>query len=654
MSKSRSLPPQQAEPPRSAGGDGAGAVAAGQRNRCASAPGQAIHSWHPSLAPARYAVGATGRTLTIQDMIDRVRTWLTHPRLPILLAALGVLIVGPALWGGLAFDDYLHRAAFLRPDALVEARGHPLNAMFVFGGGSAEQTARLVGLGYLPWWTPPGARISFWRPATALTHWLDHACWPDCVWLMHLHSLLWYGALLGLATVLYRRMGEGRYSAGLAALFYAVAYTNLIPAAWLANRSSVLAALCCVGALLGHDTWRKTGRPRWAVLATTGLAIGLLAKEAAVATCGYLLAYAVCIDRGSRSQRVLSLVPYGAVVLAWRTIYQAMGYGIAGSPMYIDPSLSPGRFLVGLIQRLPILIFSRWSALPAGPLAFVHPWMQWVVGIVSVALLLPFIWLLQRVVRRSRVNAFWCFGMVLSAVPACAVFPSIRVMLFVGLGTCALMAEAVLAVGAGLYATARRPIRMWARSLSWFLIVVHLILSPLLLLGGTIGMSRLTKANDWVLHTLKLPDDVADKTLVAVNTPLVNTVYAVILRALEGETVPARLRNMSTSLFRMPPAEELTRTDENTLVLRSSRPLRWILIRDHSQPMSPGDRVELTGAQIEVTEATPDGYPTEMAYRFDVSLDHPSLIWRRMRNWRFEPFAPPPVGQSVMVTPQGS
>jgi len=471
---------------------------------------------------------------------------------------------------------------------------------------------------------------------------------------MHLQSLLWYGALLAGATLLYRRITDERYRAGLAAVLYAVAYTNLVPAGWVANRSSVVAAVLSVGVLLGHDAWRKTGRYRWGVVATTCLAIGLFAKEAAVATGGYLLAYAVFLDKGDRSARALSLVPYGVAVLAWRTVYLAMGYGIAGSPMYIDPGTSPVRFLVVLAQRLPILLLSRWSALPAGPLAFAHPRVQWVGCIVSVAVLLPFAWLLWRVVRRSRESAFWCLGMVLSAVPACAVFPNIRVLLFVGLGACALMAETILAVGAGLYAAARSPVRVWARSFSWFLIAVHLILSPLLLFGGAMGISWLSRANDWMMHTLELPDHLADKTLVAVNAPFALTLYSVILREFEGRPMPARVRNISTSLFRIPPTEELTRTGDSTLVLRSARPLRWVIARDHSQPMSPGDRVQLTGVEIEVAKVTPDGYPSEIAYRFDVPLDHPSLIWRRMRKWRFEPFAPPAVGQSVTVTPQDS
>ena len=260
----------------------------------------------------------------------RAHTWLEHPRLPIVLAVLGVLLVSPSLWVGLAFDDYLHRATFLNSGNLLECPGHPLNTMFVFGDGDTERTARLIEFGYLPWWMLPTTRLSFWRPVTVLTHWLDHTLWPNRIWLMHLQSLLWYGALLAGATLLYRRITDERYRAGLAAVLYAVAYTNLVPAGWVANRSSVVAAVLSVGVLLGHDAWRKTGRYRWGVVATTCLAIGLFAKEAAVATGGYLLAYAVFLDKGDRSARALSLVPYGVAVLAWRTVYLAMGYGIAG------------------------------------------------------------------------------------------------------------------------------------------------------------------------------------------------------------------------------------------------------------------------------------------------------------------------------------
>ena len=45
----------------------------------------------------------------------------------------------------------------------------------------------------------------------------------------------------------------------------------------------------------------------------------------------------------SLRQRVLALLPYAIVLLAWGLVYVALGYGSKGSGFYIDPLRSPPR-----------------------------------------------------------------------------------------------------------------------------------------------------------------------------------------------------------------------------------------------------------------------------------------------------------------------
>lgn len=95
----------------------------------------------------------------------------------------------------------------------------------------------------------------------------------------------------------------------------------------------------------------------------------------------------------------------------------------------------------------------------------------------------------------------------------------------------------------------------------------------------------------------------------------------------------------------------LHRPDAHTLVIRSEdRPfLRKFnrLLRSERHPMSLGERVELTGLMIEVTDLTEDGWPAEASFRFAVPLEDPSLRWLQWKAGVFVPFTPPAVGERV-------
>src|SRR5450432_128581 len=123
---------------------------------------------------------------------------LTHRRLPWALGLLAVALTLPALATGFQFDDYLLRAALRGPTGPA-ALPAALNKPFVFMDGNPAHSAALMASGAFPWWALPEAQVAFWRPAAALTHWIDFALWPDNPALMHLHSLLWLGLLVAAA-----------------------------------------------------------------------------------------------------------------------------------------------------------------------------------------------------------------------------------------------------------------------------------------------------------------------------------------------------------------------------------------------------------------------------------------------------------------------
>ena len=290
----------------------------------------------------------------------RLQRWLTQPGLPGLAAGLAVALCLPALGAGFNGDDYFHRAILGQIDEFAR-KARPLWDLFVFVPAD-ERRDWMLDTGFLPWWTHPEANIGFLRPVTSATHLLDHNLWRDLPAVHHAHSLLWFGLAVLAVAVLYRRVHGATAVAGLAALLFALEDAHAMPAGWIANRNSVLTLLFAAGVVILHLRWRKTRRPLDALPPLAVLAVGLLSGEATLGAVAYVTAWQLTADTGRWRDRLGALLPYAALVIAWRLAYDHLGYGAIGSGLYIDPGSHPGTFLIALVERWPLLLAGQWLA----------------------------------------------------------------------------------------------------------------------------------------------------------------------------------------------------------------------------------------------------------------------------------------------------
>src|SRR5690606_29669055 len=307
--------------------------------------------------------------------LRRLAAVLAHPRLPWLAALVGVLLASPALGSGLQLDDHLHPfvvGLHVQGEAARADLG-PWWELYVAADGDEALTRARMDVGFSPWWTVPELRVRFFRPLSAATHYLEYAVWPRAPWLMHAQSLAWYGGLVLAVGSLLRRWLGPTWVAGLATLLYAIDDAHGTPAGWIAQRNALVSAVLVVLTLLAHDRARRDGwRPgRW--LGPLLLALALLAGEASVAALGYLGAHALLLEPGVRGdaggeawlrrtgRAVRGLWPYLVVVLAWRLLYDALGYGAVGSGVYLDPGREPATFLAALPDRAAALWLSQWT-----------------------------------------------------------------------------------------------------------------------------------------------------------------------------------------------------------------------------------------------------------------------------------------------------
>ena len=594
----------------------------------------------------------------MRSLVDRLRSWLSSPRAPTAIVLLAVLVGLPSLAGGLAVDDHWHKI-MLTPDPAWSRLTKPWYELFSFYDGNVERTHRILDLGLSPWWTDPEIRLAFFRPVTAVTHVLDYALWPSHPWMMHAHSLVWLAALVAVATWAYRRLLPG-WAGGLAALLFALDHNHGIPIAWIANRNSLVAGVFAIAALGTYDVAVRAKRaaPLWTLGSALLLALALGSGESAVATLGYLVAYAVVLDTRALRARLVSLAPHASVTAVWTLLYRVGGFGAHGSGIYIEPARDPLAFGSAVAKHLPMLLASELGAPTPDLYAFV-PLVAKVAFVTGALLFLA--WSASAIVRVWRVDPvarFLVLGSVLATLPGCATFPSSRLLVVPGFGLLGLVAlvaanvadEAAWVPRSGVSRRLVRSFAIWACG-------GHLVLSPVAL---QVTMQQLPMLNRVIARLgadLPTAPSPTVKRILLLNVPdAVFAPYFFLGRSSEVSTaaprLPAPILTMATGARDL----DLRRTDEHTVVMRVEsgfyRVATELVTRTEAVPMHVGDTLALTDVTVEVLAVAPDGVPTEASFRFAESVDAEAYLWERWSGEKLVAVRPPAIGAHVAIPGQ--
>jgi hypothetical protein len=607
----------------------------------------------------------------VEALARKLSRWLQHRALPWHLAGLAVLLCAGSLTLGWQTDDYVHRAALTRPEG-TEALARSPAELFAFVRGDQQANRAAIASGHLPWWAPLHLRLAFFRPVTGLTHWLDYRLWPDTPVLMHVHSLIWFGATVAAATIFYRRVFRGAWIAGLAALLFAVDDAHGLPAAWLANRNATIGTFFAVLTLIAHDRWRHDRWRPGAWLAPLALVLGLLSNETALATGGYLAAYALFLDRSEHTHRLASLAPYGVAAVLWAAAYKSLGYGAAGSGVYIDPAASPLQYLEAMVTRIPLLLFGQWFV--ASDLGLVLSQRATnVLWYVALGFLVLVGIGLAPIIRRDPLARFWLVGMLVAVLPPCSTFPSDRLLFLVGLGGMGLLTQLLGSVFAepAVPTTARRR-SVPVKALGVLLVVIHLVFAPLNLTQAARNVGRFGGVIAKAAASLPADEMVGDQTLLVLHCPTYFvSIYGPLIQTFRRKPTFPRIFILGSSIE----ALHVGRPDDRTLVIRPEGgflaepgappsgvndqppidiryafPMFDLLFRDRT-PMTRGQRVAMNGLTADVIEITADGRPAEVSFHFAKPLDSPEYRWVRWRDGAYVPFDPPAVGETATLPP---
>jgi hypothetical protein len=585
------------------------------------------------------------------SLLRGLKRALERPAADRAVVVISLALLAFSLDTGLSADDYVHKLIAQGARTLPGFIRAPLD-MFRFTGGG-RGTAELVRQGVLSWWEDPEAKMAFFRPLAALTHYADYTLWPDHPWAMHLHSMLWAALLLWGVLALYRVLISPSWVCALAMFLYALDDARGWLVSWIAARNAVIATGLSVWALYFHIRARSNPSRTHAFVAPLLFGLALLAGEGALSICAYLLGYALWLDRAPVRERVRSLLPYGVVAALWLITYRALDYGVSHSGLYFDPLREPAAFIGALLERGPILMFAQlggaWS--DAYSVMFTFPVVQRVVLMIAVLFVIAFAYVVWPLVRRDPTARFAAFGALLSVLPAAATFMADRMLTWVAIGACLLVARLIdtyLEDQDFLTSTALRALLVPPLML-WFA-VTKIVIEPMCLPSRARGNMVVRDSLDRAEASVPSDASIEQKHVIYVNPagmPLAG--YVLIERAGTGVPQPRSQLWLATGETEV----RVGRVDARTLRVRqrggfllnpSSR-----LLRSAARPFTRGMSSELDGARIEVSDLTADGRPAEILAHFDVVLEDPSLLWLQWGTTGYLPFKPPPIGQTVTL-----
>lgn len=554
---------------------------------------------------------------------------------------LGVLVSLPTLGSGLFLDDYQQRITMLT--------GAAGNVFEFFHRGTAATEAQLQA-GVLPWWTHADTKVMFYRPVAQWLMQLDYRLWPDSLLLMHLHSVLWYGVVVLVAGLAYLRIMPTRWAAGLAAVLFAVDAAHGPAVAWLANRNAMVGLTAALLALLCY----RQRQLHWQIAGCGLFAFSLACGESALAITGYFFAHEVFLSDRRWPRRILRLLPYALIAVAWLLFWKVRGFGTAGPGFYIDPASDPGLFLAKMIYRFPAYLVGQLFLPPAELFVVTEdPGLRGYALAYALVVVTLLGWLFMPLLRSSATARFYALGMLIAVIPICGSVPVSRSLWYVGFGAIGLLALFI----EQFRNLPMSPARLRGSAIfAGTMMVLHLWLSPLLFVaygkGGDVADGMMDS------RRVHLPVEGApDRKVLALSTlsyvgsitfPLLKD-QALSLGAAPTRPAPsiARIRALTEGVGEF----ELLRKDADTLVISSAAGLE--ALRPGYYGFAAGERVVLDDVEIVVQSVSPARAPTLIEYRFSPGAlaAYEVIAWQ---DDRFVPARLPAIGERISIKTEKS
>jgi hypothetical protein len=572
-----------------------------------------------------------------------------------LAALLAVGLALPSVFADFYCDD---QGMVLRLEGLAPGPAPGPFHLYTFASGDARQRHDLVEHGPLPWWTSDGLKLSFLRPLSSGLFALDHALWGRHPLPYHLHSMAWYVVAVIAATLLLRRLLPEREAAA-AGLLFAVSPAHWMLAAWPSARHVAISGTFAIAALALHLRARERTGLRAPLTSLAGLVcavVALAGGETALGLFAYVTAYEAIGRSEPVANRLRALAPWGALLVAYASLYRILGFGVRGSGAYVDPIGQPGSYLALLPGRLAVFANAALLGVPSEVTTLVPratPIFA-AMGAVATALLAV---LLHRASRTlgpepKRALAWLLTGAVLATLPGAAGIPGDRILFLPDLGVAA--ALAVVLLRAGRRATGTGLVSWPARLGVGLFALVHVVLGPLLFAVGSAQLASSSHAALDLASKAQIPAREGVSVVgIGLSDPLVGMYLGSALWiAPRPEPRPRVVDLLSMSSH----DHRIKRRDDRTLEIAivggtMLEDAFERVVRASDAPLRTGDVIALGAWTVRILDDI-QGQPTRFSVTFDCPVDDPSIALVVWQDGALRALEPPAIGSEVLLKHQ--
>ena len=560
-----------------------------------------------------------------------LNTWLNHERARYFLLLLGIILVLPSLAAGFFADDFNHYALINSHINIIQPDNISLFQLFTFVDQTVGRSEQLMSQSLVPWWINAEFSMVFFRPLAELSHAIDYRLLADHVWLMHLHSLLWYLALLLMLSKVYRQLfnendsthNHAQYGAMLALLFFVLDSTHGFTLAWLANRNAIMAAFFSLWALSGFMRFYYEARPeikaRHLLFSTVAVACAFLSGEIGICSGVLLAAYSVCYRKEPWLKRLIHLLPALAVFLIWLWVYQHYGYGASGNKAYYaDMIAEPWFYLQNLFERFPLAYSMLFNVLPM----HFFPMSNAVLIVFGYAIFIGlgvYCWL-----RKSRLLWMSFFICTVAIIPVASAEMQERNLLFNTLFSALILSDVLR------QCFQRITQRSW-RVLGVFLIVFHLLLSGVLLMPMSYAPALLGKSAMHHARQIHAGNDkVNEEIIISIGLSLFDAVYVAPIRLQQKLMLPKQFLHVAScqqySIEALSERQYRIQCDAG-FIADSERLLRDV----NDQPIAVGDDFTVQDLNINIIALNASGVPNVIVLTVAAGVMHRLIRWETQR-----------------------
>ncbi len=587
----------------------------------------------------------------------------------------------PFLFMPLTSDDLFHRDFFLTHTSsnhYLSDFFYQINNMFAFFSQKLNNLEPAVQVGTAPWWVDRELQISFWRPISALTHWIDYQIWPDSTLMMHLHSSLWFIAMFAALINFFNRFLKSTL-VPLVIVLLICDYSLYEPLGWIASRNSLIAAFFAILSLIFLDKSTKCSCKKPLFISMLCLMLSLLAAESGITTIAFSMPYLIFFDKRAFKEKLPVIITTFLVIVLWRYLYNIQGFGAQNTGLYIDPIVNISGFVKAVIARAPILILNQFFLTDPLYVLFI-PELKIILITCSLACIFVFTFVFRKQILKDDRLKFFLSAMALSSIPVCSIsLISSRLQLFISIAAMGFL-TVLASIIFDLYKNNMDDMKpklgiKFKQVLCVIALVIHIPFSGVLILGLSSFIALKAESKPAGVFDSVTQQNLYGKRLYLLNSPhAFDLLYLKYKFAYNNQVMPEHVRILSTAFNK----NTYTIIDDYTLRMTNHAgmdiyPHSYIedssnkispayldliktsIFRKNSSPIQNRDVVTFLDMEVLIQSTTDAGEPTQVDFIFSYPINDVHSLWYQWswkeQNYIKVDFSKQMLNNEVLITP---